>query len=212
MNICDKFSCNHYKKIFDFKNKFHDHIRNKEYQQFFIKSKSVNKIDLTSLFIFETISNDANIVIRKRKIKFNIRNHKYQKLFFNKSDIVIKIVSIKFFIFEKNVIFVVKNISSHKFNLLTFAFVETLTLLSTYRFVLFSSLIYKFYKKLYFIIVNLYMRYISLSKFRYIINLIIILFIFIIQNLYEKFHNKKKRIIFILNKILNSSIKQYTTR
>ena len=38
------------------------------------------------------------------------------------------------------------------------------------------------------------------------------LFIIFMQNFYEKFYNKKKSIIFILNKIINFSIKQYATR
>ena len=58
MIICDKFSCNHCEEVFDFKNKLHDYIRNKKCQQSFIKSKSVNKINLTSLFIFKTIFNN----------------------------------------------------------------------------------------------------------------------------------------------------------
>ena len=59
------------------------------------------------------------------------------------------------------------------------------------------------------------MRYILLSKFQTrnkITRIIIIFLIFTIWNLYEKFHDKKNRIIFILNKIFNFSIKQHATR
>ena len=83
-------------------------------------------------------------------------------------------------------IFVAKNITSHKFNLLTFIYIKNIiskTLLSTslliYRAILFSSFTYKFYKKLYFIIVNLYMRYALLNKL-IITHIIIILFIIFI--------------------------------
>ena len=76
--------------------------------------------------------------------------------------------------FVTTFIFVTKSIASYKFSLSTFVSVEsivlkatiiTITPLSVYRFLSFLSSIYKLYKKLYFIIVNLYMRYTSLSKF-----------------------------------------------
>ena len=62
MIICGKSSCSHCEKIFDFKNKLHDHIRNKKCQQSLIKSKSVNKTDFTLFFIFEksVISDDIS--------------------------------------------------------------------------------------------------------------------------------------------------------
>ena len=108
----------------------------------------------------------------------------------------------------------------YKFNLLTLVFIESIifkaiiiieTSLLIYRFVLFLSFIYMLYKKLYFTIVNLYIRYALLSKF-IVIRIIIMLFIIFIQNLYKKFYNKKKRVIFISNKIFDFSIKQYATR
>ena len=103
MITCDKFSYNHCEKIFDFKNKLYNHIRNKEYQQSLIKSKSVNKIDLTSLFISEkNVINDVNIVIIKTRIKYFIY-------------VTITFVS------------AAKSIAFHKFNLLTFASVEILS-------------------------------------------------------------------------------------
>ena len=40
----------------------------------------------------------------------------------------------------------------------------------------------------------------------------IMLFIIFMQNLYEKFYDKKKRVIFTLSKILNFSIKQHAIR
>ena len=156
MITCDKSSCNHCEKIFDSKNKFHNHIRSHECVMTFI--------------------------------------------------------------------FVTKSISFHKFNLLTFALIEsiafkiTIILLSSlliYRFVSPLSFIYELYKKLYFTIVNLYMRYVSLSIFQAhnkITHIIIILFIIFMQDLYEKFHNKKKSIIFTSNKTFDSSIKQHATR
>lgn len=113
--------------------------------------------------------------------------------------------------------FAAKSITSHKFNLLTFISAESIAAelflsLTTssfiYRAVSPLSLTYKFYEKLYFIVANLYMRYTSLSKSRRIKNLITILFIIFMQNLYEKFYNKKKRVIFTLNKILYFSANQ----
>ena len=146
-------------------------------------------------YLFNLIFNNTNIIIKKREIT------RFATTFF----------------------FVAKNISSHKFNLSTFVFVESIILKVTiiietsllfYRFVLFSSFTYQLYKKLYFTIVDLYMRYTSLNKplFNKITRIIIVFFIIFMQNLYEKFHNKKKRIIFIINKILNFSIKQYAIR
>ena len=68
---------------------------------------------------------------------------------------------------------------------------------------LFSLFIYKFYKKLNFIIANLYTRYALLNKFIIIYIIIIVLYIIFMQNLYKMFYNKKKSIIFTLNKIFN---------
>ena len=162
MILSDKFFCKHYKKTFDNKNKPYEHLRNQNCWQSFIKSKSVNKINLTSLFIFEMIFNNANIVIKKATF-----------------------------------IFVIKSITFYKFNLSAFIFIESiafllLTSLSIYRFMLSLSFTYKLYKKLYFTIVDLYMRYVSLNKSLFIItHIVTILFIIIIQNLYEKFYNKR---------------------
>ena len=47
------------------------------------------------------------------------------------------------------------------------------------------------------------MRYVLLSRSRRITNPVNVFSIFIIQDLYKKFYNKEKRVIFILNKILN---------
>ena len=101
MIIYDKFFCNHYEKVFDFKNKLYNYIRNKKYQQSLIKSKFVNKMNLTSLFTFETIFNDANIIIIKTKLKYFTH------------------ITITF-------TFVAKSIASYKFNLLTFVFIESI--------------------------------------------------------------------------------------
>ena len=77
-----------------------------------------------------------------------------------------------------------------------------------YRAILSSSSIYELYKKSYFMIVDLYMRYASLSKPSFIITrIIIVLSIMFIQNLYEKFYDKKKLIIFT-----NKPFKQHAIR
>ena len=55
------------------------------------------------------------------------------------------------------------------------------------------------------------MRYASLSK-PIITRIIIMLSVIFMQNLYEKFYNKKKPVILISNKTLDSSIKQYAIR
>ena len=112
--------------------------------------------------------------------------------------------------------FVVKSITSHKFNLSAFISAENIILkvlllisLLIYRVMSSSLFIYKFYKKLYFIIANFYMRYALLSKFQVynkIIYIINVLFIIFMQNFYKKIYNKKKLIIFTLNKIFNFSI------
>ena len=176
MIICDKSFCNYCEKIFDFKNKLYNHIRNKEYQQSLIKNKSVNKINLTSLFILKkNVINDKNTVKEK----------------------IIHFITTSFF--------AAKSISFHKFNLLILASIESFlssTSLSIYRFVLFSSFIYEPYKKSYLTIVDLYIRYVLLSKplCNKVTRIIIMLFIMFMQNLYEKFRNKKKRVILTSNK------------
>ena len=120
------------------------------------------------LFIFETIFNDANIAFKKTKIKY------------------FTYIIITF-------IFAIKNITFHKFNLLTFIFTENITFkiiktikfflllisLLIYRAILFLSLVYKFYQKLYLIIVNLYMRYTLLNKTQFIIIRLKIIFFII---------------------------------
>ena len=121
-----------------------------------------------SLFIFETILNDEIIII---KIKIKYFTH-------------ITITSI----------FVIKNITFHKCSLSALAFIESITFKITiiiefflsstnslfiYRIILFLSFAYKLYKKLYFTITNLYIRYTSLSKFT-IIRIIIVFFIMFI--------------------------------
>lgn len=79
MISCGKSFYKHCEKIFDFRNKLYDYVRNKEYQQSFIKSKSVNKTDLTSFFMSETKSSDANIAIKKEGdiIQYTSRNDIY---------------------------------------------------------------------------------------------------------------------------------------
>ena len=195
MVICGKFSCNHCEKVFDFKNKLHDYIR----------------------------------------------NHECQKLLFSKSDVVIKIVLIKLFTLEKNVIndantviikaitfiFIIKSIAIYKTDLSLFftsetvfnnadnTFSKTSAILSlTYRAISFSPFIYKSYKKLYLTIVDLYMRYASLSRFSFnkITRIMIVFLIMFMQDLYEKFQNKEKRVILTLSKILDSPIKQHAIR
>ena len=56
-------------------------------------------------------------------------------------------------------------------------------------------------------------KYINLTHFRFTITRIrSVLLIMFMQNLYEKFHNKKKRVIPASNKTFDSLIKQHTTR
>ena len=208
MTSCDKSSCNHCEEIFDSKNKLHDYIRSHECQKllsrFVATSASATKSlpphnsGLSSLFISETIFNDANTAIKKEEIKFNTH------------------------------ISAAKSRTLHKSNLSTLTSVEiSSTPLSAYRFVSPSPSTYEPYKKSYFTIVDLYMRYASLSKPLFIITrislnkpqarnkvtrIMIVLSVIFMQNLYEKFHNKKKRVIPTSNRILNSPTKQYATR
>ena len=75
--------------------------------------------------------------------------------------------------------------------------------------------IYESYKKSYFTIADLYMLYALLNKPRVrnkIIRIIIVLFIIFMQNLYKKFYDNEKLIIFTSNKTLDSPIKQHATR
>ena len=165
MILYDKFFCKHCEKVFDSKNKFYEHLRSREYQKsissFIIKSIATHKSNLTSLSVFEIIFNDANIAFKKAGIKYF-------------THIIIALI------------FAAKNITSHKFNLSALIFTESIILkalsstsLSVYRAMLSLLFIYKFYKKLYFIIADLYMRYILLSKF-IIIRIMIVLFIIFI--------------------------------
>ena len=228
MIIYDKFFCNHYKKVFDFKNKLYNHIRNKEYQQFFIKNKSVNKIDLTSLFILE--KNVISAIKSLTPYDSNLSSFFISETTFSDANIVIKKREIKDYTSNTHFVitsfFVTKSITSHKYNLLTFTPIETLTSLLIYRFISPSSFTYELYKKSYFTIVNLYIRYALLSILLFIIiytllnkssfnnvtRIIIVFFVIFMQNLYKKFYNKKKRVILTLSKTFNSSIKQYATR
>ena len=111
-----------------------------------------------------------------------------------------------------------KSISFHKFDLSALIHVEntfskTLITSSTtssfiYRAISFSSPIYELYKKLYLTVIDLYIRFVSLSKSSFTITrIIIMLFIIFMQNLYEKFYNKKKLVMFT-----NKSFKQYAIR
>ena len=85
------------------------------------------------------------------------------------------------------------------------------TPLSVYRSVLSSPFTYEPYKKLYLTVADLYMRYALLNRSSFIITrIMIILFIMFMQDLYEKFHDKEKRVI--SNKTLDSPTKQHATR
>ena len=120
-----------------------------------------------SLFISETIFNNANIVIKKREIKFNIR-------------------------LITTFTFVIESLTSYNYDLLILIYVEnsflkiliisSTTSLSIYRAILPSSLIYEiiiFTSIIYLIIADLYMRYALLNKF-IIIRIIIMLSIIFI--------------------------------
>ena len=167
MIICDKFSCNHCEKVFDFKNKLYNYIRNKECQQSLIKNKSVNKIDLTPLFIFEkNITNDANIVIINAGI--NYFTH----------------ATITFISAAKSITFYKSDLSAliHVEN----TFLKTLIISSTissftYRAISSSPPTYKLYKKPYLTVADLYIRYVSLNKPSFTITrIMIVLFIIFI--------------------------------
>ena len=109
----------------------------------------------------------------KNKLYNYIRSHEYQKLFFSKSNIVIKIILIKLFTSEK------KNVINNANNTLS----KTLTIsFFIYRAISPSSFIYELYKKLYLTVADLYMRYTLLSKFLFnkITRIIIILLIILI--------------------------------
>ena len=92
----------------------------------------------------------------------------------------------------------------------------TVTLSSTslliYRFVSPSLSTYESYKKSYLTVVDLYMRYVSLSKLqtrnKVIRRITIVLPIMFMQDLYEKFYDKEKLVIFTSNK----PFKQHATR
>ena len=106
-------------------------------------------------------------------------------------------------------------ISETIFNNANNTLLKTLTISSfTYRAISFPSFTYKSYKKPYLTIADLHMRYNSLNKpsFNKVTRIIIMLSIIFMQNLYENFYDKKKRVSFTSNKTLNSPIKQYTTR
>ena len=173
-----------------------------------IKNKIVNKLNLMLFSTFKTIFSDANIVIKKREIKyyafisitslfviksiaiykFDLTQISISEKKFNDANIVIKKRKIKYFThIIIAFIFVAKGITFYKFNLLTFihiknTFSKILTIsFFIYRVMLSSSPIYKFYKKSYFIIADLYIRYNLLSKFRFTITrIIIVLFIILI--------------------------------
>ena len=113
------------------KNKLHDHIRNKECQQSFAESKSVNKINLTLFFISEKNAiSDTDTSAAK-----SITPHKFNlSTFAPVENIVLKItILIEFFLLS--------------------------TPLSIYRAMSSSIFTYKPYKKSYLTVVDLYMRY-----------------------------------------------------
>ena len=169
---------------------------------FVIKSIAIYKFNLTQLFILEKKFSDTNIVIKKKKIKYF-------------THIIITFI------------FAAKSIASYKANLLTLIFIENIILkntitvelflssisLLTYRAMSPSSLIYETVIKFYLIIVDLYMHYASFkfiksTYFKFTITrfMIIMLSIIFMQDLYEKFYNKKKLIILTSSKIFNFSI------
>ena len=186
MILCGKSSCNYCEEVFDFKNKFHNYIRSHECQKFLsrlvtifisaIKSLPFHDFNLSSLFIFETIFNDANTAIKKREITR----------------------------FVATSASAAKSIMFYKSSLSAFVFVKTSTSLSAYRFVSSPSFIYESYKKSYLMVADLYIRYALLSKpsFNKITRIIIMLFIMFMQNLYEKFYNKEKSISFTSSKTI----------
>ena len=119
------------------KNKLHNHIRNKECQQSFIKSKSVNKINRTLFFISETEFNDVITVIITARMKYFTH------------------ITIIF-------IFAIKSSTSHD-NYLSSLFISEKNIINDANIVI-TSLTYEIITlKTYFKIVDLYMRYASLN-------------------------------------------------
>ena len=200
MILCGKSSCKHCEEIFDFKNKLHDHVRNKECQQSPTKSKPVNKTGLTPLSISETIFNNANTAIKKRRIESITRPAAISSS-------------------------APKSIMFHKPSLSTLTPAESITPkvtitaglslpstpLPTYRAMSPSPPTYETVTKPYLTVADLYMRYASLNKPRRTTNLMTVLPIISMQNLYEKFHNKEKLIIPTSNKTLDSPTNQNAT-
>ena len=107
-----------------------------------------------------------------------------------------------------------KSITSHKSNLSTLAPVETSTSLPIYRSVSLSSPTYEPYKKPYLTIADLYMRYAPLSKppSNKATRIMTVLPVMSMQDLYEKFHDKEKRVIPTPSGTLDSPTKQHATR
>ncbi|CAF9916932.1 MAG: hypothetical protein ALECFALPRED_010915 [Alectoria fallacina] len=151
---------------------------------FVTKSIATHKTGLTPLSISETTFSDADIAIKKGGITHPAATSSSAA----------------------------KSISPHKSSLSTLASVES-TPLPAYRSVSSPPPTYEPYKKLYLTVADLYMRYALLSKPSFIITRIVtVLFIMFMQNLYEKFYDKEKPIIFTSSKTFDSPIKQHATR
>ena len=176
-----------------------------------IKSIATHKSDLTQLLTPEKKFNDADIAIKKEEIKYLthiIITHASaaKSISFHKSSLsaLISVESIS-----------LKATKAAKFSL---SVISSTTSSSTYRAVSPPSLTYEIVSKFYLTIADLYMRYAPLKSiksthFRFTITrIMIVLPIMFMQNLYEKFYNKKKLIIPTSSKTLNSPIKQYATR
>ena len=196
--------------MFDFKNKLHNHIRSRECQKSklssAIKSIATHKSDLTQLSTSKKdATNDMNIAIEKGET-----NTRPATTF--SSAIKSKIIN------ENNTTLLLthKRLSSEIRTLTTIAFTPSTTSPPTYRAISPPSPIYQA-TKLYLTIADLYMRYAPLKSinsmhFRPTITRpTMILSIISMQNLYEKFHDKKKRVIPTPNRILNSSTNQNIT-
>ncbi|CAF9921791.1 MAG: hypothetical protein ALECFALPRED_001876 [Alectoria fallacina] len=229
MATCGKSSCNHCEEVFDSKNKLHDHIRNQNCQQSLTKGKSANKIDLTPLSTFETIFNDAAITTSTSATK-SIATHKSGLTPLSTSetgdaDTAIKKGEIK----SNTYASAAKSIAPHKSSLSTLAPVESIapkaTIIAglslpsanpppTYRAISPPPPTYEPYKKPYLTVADLYMRYAPLSRppSSKATRTMTVLPTMSMQDLYEKFHDKEKRVIPTPNNTLDSPTKQHATR
>ncbi|CAF9943111.1 MAG: Baculoviral IAP repeat-containing protein 5, partial [Alectoria fallacina] len=192
MATCGKSSCNHCEEIFDSKNKLHDHIRSHECQKLLAtKSISPHKSSLSALAPVETTFNDADTAIMKAGIEYSTHTTPASAA---------------------------KSLTPHKSSLSALAPVESslpsATPPPTYRAISPPPPTYEPYKKPYLTVADLYMRYAPLSRppSSKATRTMTVLPTMSMQDLYEKFHDKEKRVIPTPSGTLDSPTKQHATR